>query len=316
MNTFEKILKKNKDNFNFLLDGLNYTEINKLVDLFIKHKSFNIYFSGVGKSGNLAIHLADLFKSIGLKTFTLNVMNSTHGDLGCVEKDDLIIFLSKSGNTKEINDIVDVFNCAKILVCCNDKAKISSKVDNTYIVPLKDEGDIYFKSIPSNSISHSIIYFNVILNLLIEKLDLSLEQYRNNHPAGDIGFKNKKISDFISNDIFICNQLDISVKEVMNLLKTNKMGLIFEESINNENLFYGIITTKDILKIIDLDVNNINSSIKPFINRKPILIDEVDCLISSKINLIREHKFFKFIPVVRDNKYIGIIDNSKILKYL
>ena len=66
---------------------------------------------------------------------------------------------------------MDVFECYKVLICSNKKAKISSKVDETYVVPLEDEGDIHFKLIPSNSIANNIIYFNFVFNLLLRKQD-------------------------------------------------------------------------------------------------------------------------------------------------
>lgn len=311
MNTFDKVMINQKNNFNYLIDKINYDKVNELVDLIIKYSENNIYFAGVGKSGNLAIHLADVFKSVGLKAFNLNIMNTTHGDLGCIKENDLILFFSKSGNTKEILDIVDVFNCKKILICSNHKAKISQKVDDTYIVPMEEEGDIHFNLIPSNSIGNNIIYFNFILNLFIEKSELTLDDYKCNHQSGDIGFKTKKVRDFISNEIYICDNINLTIKEIIDILKVNKMGIIFE----NENLFYGIITTKDMLNFIS-DENINDKPIKDYINKNPFIIEEPESLISSKINIIKDYKFFKFIPVIDNGKYVGIIDNSKILKYL
>lgn len=316
MEIFYQVLENQKYNFSNLISNINKDEINKLVDLLIKFSNNNIYFAGVGKSGNLALHLSDLFKSVGLKAFNLNILNTTHGDLGSVKKDDIILFFSKSGNTKEMLDIMDVFECYKVLICSNEKAKISSKVDETYIVPMKEEGDIHFKLIPSNSIANNIIYFNFVFNLFIEKSGLTLDQYKCNHPSGDIGFKTKKVSDVISNEILVCDNINISVKEVMDLLQTNKMGIVFE---NEENNFYGIITTKDILNCANNLLSkseDINVSVKDYINKDPFIIEDSNSLISSKIGTIRDYKFFKFIPVIDNKKYVGIIDNSKILKYL
>ena len=94
MDTFDKVITNQKDNFDNLINKLDKNEIIRLVDLLIKFKDNNIYFAGVGKSGNLAFHLSDVFKSVGLKAFNLNIMNTTHGDLGCVKSDDLILFFS------------------------------------------------------------------------------------------------------------------------------------------------------------------------------------------------------------------------------
>jgi len=316
MNTFNKVLENQKKNFDNFIENIKENEINKLVDLLINYQDKNIYFAGVGKSGNLAFHLADIFKSVGLKAFNLNIMNTTHGDLGCVKSDDLILFFSKSGNTKEILDIIDVFECHKVLVCSNMEAKITKKVNEIFIVPMEEEGDIHFKLIPSNSIANNVIYFNFVLNLFIKKSGLTLDEYKCNHPSGDIGFKTKKVNCFISNDILVSNNINMSVKEVMDLLQNNKMGIVFEDVENN---FYGIITTKDILNCANNILSkskDINVSVKEYINKNPFIIEDSNSLISLKINAMRYYKFFKFIPVIDNKKYVGIIDNSKILKYL
>jgi len=312
MDTFEKVLKNQQDNFDNFINKVNKKNINNFVDLLIKYQDKNIYFAGVGKSGNLAIHICDVFKSIGLKSFYLNIMNTTHGDLGCVKDDDIILFFSKSGNTKEILDIINVFNCYKILICSNIKAKIKDYVDQVFIVPLEEEADIHFGLIPSNSISNNIIYFNFIFNLFIEKTNFKLEDYKMNHPSGDIGFKTKKVKEFINNDIYVCKNINLSIKEVINILKVNKMGIVFE----NNYKFYGIITTKDILNFYSFNEINLDNSIKNYINIKPFIIEDPESLILSKIELIKEYKLFKFIPVLNNGEYMGIIDNSKILKYL
>lgn len=314
MNTYDMVLENQKNNFNYLIDSIDKDKLNELANILIEYKNENIFFAGVGKSGNISLHLSDLFKSIGFRAFNLNIMNITHGDIGCVKKGDLVIFFSKSGNTKEMLDIIDVFDCCRLLVCSNERSKISSKVDKTFIIPLGNEGDLKFDLIPSNSIVNNVIYFNFILNLVIDKLNLNLEDYKSNHPSGDIGFKTKKVSDFVSNDIHVCNNINISVKEVNDLLQLSKMGIVF----NYNKKFYGIITTKDVLNCITSgNINDILSEpIKKYINRNPFVIENPESLISSKIDMIRKYKFFKFIPVIDDGKYIGIIDNGKILKYI
>ena len=312
MNVYQKIFKNQKNNFNQLISNINEKILNNLVNLFIKYQKKNIYFAGVGKSGNLASHLSDIFKSIGFKSFYLNIMNSTHGDLGCIKNDDLILFFSKSGSTKEILDIVDIFNCYKILITSNENGKISNKVNDTFIVPLVEEGDIHFNLIPSNSITNNLIYFNFVFNMLVDKKGMKLDEYKLNHPSGDIGFRTKKIKDFINNDVYVCNDINISIKNVLELLKVNKMGIIFK----NNSKFYGILTNKDILNIFSAKDINLDQKIKDYININPFILEDSNSLISGKIEKIKEYKYFKFIPILDNGEYVGVLDNSKILKYL
>ena len=315
MNFFGDIKKNQNKNFNYLIDNIDYQDIDFLVDRLIEYKDNNIFLIGVGKSGNFAIHLSDLLKSVSLKSFYLNSMNITHGDLGCIDQNDLVIFFSKSGNTKEILDIVNLFKCFKILVCCNEKSKIKSIVDKTIVVPLEEEGDIKFGLIPTNSMVNNIVYFNFVINLYIKKSNLELNEYKNNHPSGDIGFKTKKVIDFVTNDIIVINNINLSLKEITKILNNNKLGIICTDI----QEFYGILTSKDLINIYSKteDINSIlQKEIKSFINTSPIVIENSSALISEKIEIIKNYKYFKLIPVINDKKYIGIIDNSKILKYL
>ena len=79
------------------------------------------------------------------------------------------------------------------------------------------------------------------------------------------------------------------------------------------------MTNKDLINIYSKtdDINSIlQKEIKHFINTSPIIIENSHALISEKIEIIKNYKYFKLIPVVNNNQYIGVIDNSKILKYL
>lgn len=317
---FNELLLNQEENLDNILRSLKsnkqvQNDIEKLVNLLCKYINKTVYLLGVGKSGNLAVHLSDILKSISFKSFPLNVTNLTHGDIGCIDSEDLVIFISKSGNTNEILNIIENFKCQKILLCNSSNSKISKFVDDTFIIPLKKECDLNFNLIPSNSIVNTLIYFNFVFNMVARKNELTVDQYKLNHPSGDIGLKTKKVEEFISNDILVINNIDLELEEVAKLMNNTKMGLVFT---NNDD-FYGILTTKDLLKTyveISNDYEKLSRPIRDYINKSPIIIEGSNSLISKNIDLIREHKYFKFIPVIDNKKYVGIIDNSKILKYL
>ena len=317
---FNELLLNQEENLDNILRSLKSNkqvqdDIEKLVNLLCKYINKTVYLLGVGKSGNLAVHLSDILKSISFKSFPLNVTNLTHGDIGCIDSEDLVIFISKSGNTNEILNIIENFKCQKILLCNSNNSKISKFVDDTFVIPLKKECDLNFNLIPSNSIVNTLIYFNFVFNMVARKNKLTVDQYKLNHPSGDIGLKTKKVKEFISNDILVINNIDLELEEVAKLMNNTKMGLVF----TNNDHFYGILTTKDLLKTyveISNDYEKLSRPIRDYINKSPIIIEGSNSLISKNIDLIREHKYFKFIPVIDNKKYVGIIDNSKILKYL
>ena len=306
---FNELINNQKKNFNNFIESINETELNDFVNILEKFSKNNIFTLGVGKSGNISCHISDILKSISISSFNLNVTNLTHGDFGCISVNDLVIVISKSGNTNEILKIIDNFKCYKILLCNSDNSKISKKVEKTFVIPLESECDLSYNLIPSNSITNTIIYFNISFNLLLEKLSLPINNYKENHPSGDIGFKTKKIRDFINKDFTRCNNYFLDNNEIIKLLMSSKNGIIFEK---NEQ-FFGILTTKDILNAT-VSENFSNKSLYEFINNNPLIISDPDELIINKIEMLKEYRLFKLIPVIEDNKCLGILDNSLLIE--
>ena len=304
-----KILDKSKNNFKFFHDNLNDKDIIELVDLLIKNKDNNIFFIGIGKSGNVANHISDILKSISFKTFYLNAINMVHGDLGSIKKNNLLFIFSKSGNTKEILDIIDNINCQKYLFSCHLDNKISKKVIKNFVIPLQQELDLEFNLIPTNSILNTILYFNIVTNLVIDKTNIKQDEYNLNHCKGNIGFLLKPISEFIDYDINTYDK-DITIEDsIKNLNKDKKGILIF---IENDN-FYGIITSKDIMNLYKTNINKDNK-IKNYINQEPFIIKNKNLLLKNCINDIKKFSYFKYIPVLNNHKFIGLICNTKILE--
>ena len=101
----DKILNDIKSEFMYQINLFQNIDFNDVVKL-IKSKE-TIYFSGVGKSGHIAKNASDVLKSIGFKSYFIDILNSLHGDIGCIKSNDLVIFISKSGNTKEIVEKIE-----------------------------------------------------------------------------------------------------------------------------------------------------------------------------------------------------------------
>ena len=115
----DSFIDNQKKNFSNFIKNLNLRDVEELTNLIYNYKEKNIFLLGVGKSNNVANHFSDILKSIGINAINLNLLNITHGDFGLIKEDDLVIFFSKSGNTKEILNIVSIFSSKTILICCS-----------------------------------------------------------------------------------------------------------------------------------------------------------------------------------------------------
>lgn len=301
----------------------------------------NIYILGVGKSETISLHLTNLLKSIGIKVFNLNVLNALHGDIGTLKENDLVIMFSKSGNTFELLELskfIKKKKCKIWGICCEFESLFNKICDEVIVLPLikELEGET-IKTLPTNSCLVQIIFSNILTIIIEKEISLTLEGYRNNHPAGSIGNKLKKIKDIIIYNFPIINIKDIlqveqdetkqneqvETKQVeqgetkQNEQEATKKEILLQEVllqmtqysigccffINEQKELVGVLSDGDIRRLL------LNDMEKKYIYINDINTDfyyETDMnKLVSDITLIKRKKF---IPILsNDMRMIGII---------
>lgn len=269
---------------------------NKILEV---NKTNTIYFTGIGKSENIAIHTCNLLKSLSLNCFYLHPVNSIHGDIGTVKENDLIILYSKSGNTRELIDIIPYLknkNVTILGVCCNNKSKFSKLCDEIIILPFTKEIDCNINSIPTNSYMSFLFFTNILASSLSK--NLSVENYKHNHPAGNIGKDLQKI-----NDVLIYNFPKIIIKEKVELHKILlkmtefKIGCCF--FVDENDILLGIMTDGDVRRILieksDIKYITINDINKNYYYE------------TDKNKFVKDLKIKQNLPFLSNKKIIGII---------
>jgi len=298
----------------------SFYQLNNLNNInfdFVTHKILsctgNIYVSGIGKSEDISIHLINLMKSISINSQYINIMNLTHGDMGCINSNDIIIFFSKSGNTSEIINIIELIKCYKIGICCNDKSLFIKYCDYNIILPFQNEikNNKMINFIPSNSYISHLFFVNILINNLIEKSKITLEIYKSNHPAGNIGNNLRVIKDVIITEYpkIVLNS-SIELNNVLLEMTRYSIGCCF--FVNKDNNLLGVLTDGDIRRMI-LN-NNINNISIDDINIEYTFIKNKNMFLKDLTNQedFKKYKKAKFIPVIENNNIIGIINYNKI----
>lgn len=134
------LIQSIKNEFNSQINDYLNINLNDLISCIINSKS--IYFTGIGKSQNMSYHCCELLKSIGLQCYKLDAINSLHGDIGTIKKDDLILFFSNSGNTKELLPLIEILNkreCITYGICSNINSKFNKLCTKTLVIPFNNE---------------------------------------------------------------------------------------------------------------------------------------------------------------------------------
>jgi arabinose-5-phosphate isomerase len=285
----------------------------KSLALFIKNTTGNIFLVGVGKNSTLAKHVADTLKSISIRAFYFSTLNCTHGDIGVLQSDDLVIYLSKSGNTEELSNIVNLIKNKEIktiLVSCNKISIISKYVDHNICLPSCKETTFM---VPTTSIIVFIFFFNMVINLLVYEKHLSIHEYGNNHPAGNIGFLlNNTVSSIMEKQNLPIISENLKIIDIVFEMTKNKFPIIFY--IKDKKVI-GIFTDGDLRRCIQKNKANLELKIKDFINCNYYSINQNTKLSDLDINFLIQKNLLSGIPILNDQKeLVGIINKDILLK--
>lgn len=283
----------------------NFIEVVEL----ISKQNGKLIISGIGKSGNIAAKIAASFTSTGIPAIYLNPVDASHGDMGIVEKNDLLIILSNSGETHELSDLINFCkkNKLKIIsITSTFKSSISKYSDINLLLPKHKEAD-KLQTIPTTSTTMSLALGDALCCAVLSLRKFDKKSFRDLHPGGKIGKKLKTLSDIMDTDIpFISS--NASLIEAVLVMTEKKYGCVV--ILDTKKKIKGIITDGDLRRSIGKI--NMNERATKIMNIKPILAKS-DLLISSAIVLMNKFSITSLI-IANQRKPIGIVNIKKCLE--
>ena len=184
---FDNLLVSIKDS----LDNLDYPMFERMVEdivVTLQNKG-RVVATGLGKNVSICEKFVGTMLSLGLDASFMHSNSATHGDLGIVRDGDLVIMLTKSGRTVEsvyLYDLLKNRNTKVWLLTFDKECPLAQSVPNVLPLTLNHEGDKW-DIVPNNSATIYLIVLQALAISTAEKLDVTLPQFAQNHPAGDIG---------------------------------------------------------------------------------------------------------------------------------
>ena len=280
------------------LDNEFYKAVVSIVNL--KGK---LIISGVGKSGNIAAKLAASFTSTGVPAIFLNPVDASHGDMGIVSKEDILIALSNSGESHELSDLLD-FSKKKqikiISITSNKNSLLSKNSDITLLLPTHKEAD-KLNTIPTTSTTLCLSLGDALCCSVLDIRNFDKKSFKELHPGGKIGKKLKTLSEIMDKDIPIIDN-KASIKEAVLIMTEKKYGCAV--MIDSNKKIKGILTDGDLRRAINQI--NLNDNVKSIIKSKPITAKK-NYLISSAVALMNKNAITSLI-VAEKNVPIGIVN--------
>lgn len=275
--------------------------------------------AGIGKSGLIARKVSATLSSVGISSFYLNPGEANHGDLGQIDKRDVLLVFSYSGNTAEITNMLKYanrFNIKIIGVASKKDSLLLKASDIKILLPVVKEADPT-SMVPTTSTSITLLFGDCLAVALMHKIEFSKDRFKIFHPGGNIGQALLLAKDIMlkGKKIPIIN-LNKKIFDAIKIINLKKLGFVV---ILKNKLVKGILTDGDARRGIKfLSKEN---KIEKFMTTNPKFISESTTALKA-LSIMNEKKIStllvtseKDIQKKGDKKLIGIINIHSLLKY-
>ena len=294
-----KALKKLKNSLD--------SNFQKAIKKIIKCKS-KVIICGVGKSGIIASKISATLSSVGTPSFTVSANDCSHGDLGRITKNDILILISNSGNTSELKNIIKYAKSYKIFLIgiMSNKNSILYKSSNIklYLPEVEESG---YGIVPTSSTTTQLSIGDAMAIALMTKRKFSKLDFKKFHPLGSLGNKLKTAGDIMlkKNRIPFINE-NQSMKNAIRVINLKKLGVLV--IINSDGITKGVFTDGDLKRLIKKRNNIENLKIKNFMSKNPFSVDE-NTLASDVLSQMNKRKITHVCIYNKENKKktIGIL---------
>ena len=243
----------------------------KAVDLIINCKG-KVILAGVGKSGLIARKISATFSSVGIPSFFCHPTEAVHGDMGQIEKKDVLIIFSYSGNTAELNNMLKFANRYRIKiigVASKPNSILHKASDIKLILPTVKEADIT-GMVPTSSTSISLLLGDCLATTVMYQKKFSKEKFKIFHPGGNIG---KSL--LTAKDIMVTGKkmptvgFNKSLNEALKIMNHKKLGMIV---LMKNNYIKSVVTDGDLRR----ELNNYKNlkNLNKFVDNYPYVVNE------------------------------------------
>jgi len=281
----------------------------KAVELILKCKG-RIILSGMGKSGHIANKISATLASTGTPAFFIHPAEASHGDLGMITENDVVILLSNSGDTKELKDII--YYCKRFYIpIIGIIRKRDSELGNTSTIVLSIPAIPEANNInaPTTSTTMMLALGDCLAVSLIEARGFNAQNFGTFHPGGKLGSAFLKANDIMRKGSLIpIVKTSTLMSEVLIEMTSKHLGCT--AVVDDKDNLVGIITDGDLRR--NLSQNFLNDLAENIMTKNPQIIDK-DTLAIEALGLMNK-KSITSIFVSQNNKIIGVLHIHDCLK--
>jgi arabinose-5-phosphate isomerase len=267
--------------------------------------------AGIGKSANIANKMVATFNSTGQPAVFLHAADAIHGDLGNIQEGDVVIFISKSGNTPEVKALVPfIKNMGNKIIALTGNPKSFLAIKSDFILDVSVEKEACPNNLaPTSSTTAQLVMGDAIAVSLLACKDFTEEDFARFHPGGILGKRlNIKVQDLISDYTPKVNP-NASINEVIIEISQNRLGIT---AVLNDKKLAGIITDGDLRRMLENEKDISSLCAKDIMSCDPKITKPED-LAYNALKEMEQNNITQLI-VIKSEKYLGVIHIHDIIK--
>ncbi len=278
----------------------------------IINSSGRVIITGIGKSANIANKIVSTLNSTGTSAVFMHAADAVHGDLGVIREDDIIICLSKSGETPEIKVLVPLLksrNNLLIAMVGNTNSYLAKQAD--YILDTTvDKEACPNNMVPTASTTAQLVLGDALSMALLSCRGFTAEDFARFHPGGSLG---KRMYLKVS-DLYITNEKPMvmpgdDIKTVIMEISSKRLGAT---AVVEQEKLIGIITDGDLRRMLEPGTSIDQLTAIDIMTPGPRTVDENELVVNA-LELMRKNKITQ-LPVLKDGIFAGIVHMHDILK--
>ncbi len=283
----------------------------KCVKLILYSKG-RVIVTGIGKSAIIGAKLVASLNSTGTPSVFMHAADAIHGDLGTIQKEDIIICLSKSGETPEIKILIPLmklYGSSLIAIVGNSHSYLAKQADYILDTTVKKEA-CPNNLAPTSSTTAQMVMGDALTVCLLECRGFTTSDFAKLHPGGALGKQlYLKVADLYINNQVPKVQLTDSIKTIILEISSKRLGAT---AVLDHGELKGIITDGDLRRMLEKTTNFGNFTASDIMNFSPKTIGP-DTLVVNALTIMRKNNITQLLVTDKD-RYLGVLHLHDILK--
>lgn len=274
-----------------------------------------VVVTGMGKSGHIGNKIAATLASTGTPAFFVHPGEASHGDLGMITKNDVVLALSNSGNTLELVTLLPLIkrlDIPLISMTGDDNSALAKAAYANLDVSVLSEA-CPLNLAPTTSTTVTLVMGDALAIALLESRGFTAEDFAFSHPAGALGRKLLlRVSDIMHADQEVPRVKPDTVLQNA-LLEMTEKGFGMTTIVDNQGRLLGVFTDGDIRRVIDSKTDLSTAVIKDVMSSNPKTINQ-DILAAEALNIMEQSSITAVIVENEDKQPVGVVHMHDILR--